>query len=83
MLKSAEAGIAADVYVADSRLRYLAPLFGDLRGSARLAPGEDWPAALRTLADRGRARVAMHAEVAGPDGAPIATLEARFALKRA
>ena len=83
MLKSTEAGLAAEVYVADSRLRYLAPVFGDLHGSARLAPGEDWSVALRTLAERGRARVAMHAEVTGPDGAPAATLEARFALKRA
>jgi thioesterase domain-containing protein len=83
MLKCAEAGFAADVYVADSRLRYLAPLFAELRGSARLAPGEDWPTTLRTLAERGRARVAMLAEVAGPDGGAVATLEARFALKRA
>jgi thioesterase domain-containing protein len=82
MLKTAEARIAADVYVADSHLRYLAPLFGDLRASARLAEGEDWPAVLRILAQRGRARVAMQAEVAGPQG-PVATLAARFALKRA
>jgi hypothetical protein len=54
-----------------------------LRAAARLAEGEDWPAALRTLLQRGRARVAMHAQVIAEDGTPVATLAARFALKRA
>ena len=81
-LKLAEAGVAAEVFVADSQLRYLAPLYADLHGSARLAPGEDWPAVLRCLAKSGRARVAMQAEVAA-DGVVYASLAARFALKRA
>ena len=83
MLQSGRAGFPADVYVADSQIRYLAPLFGDLRATARLAEGEDWPAAVRTLAQRGRARVAMQAQVTAEDGTPVATLAARFALKRA
>jgi thioesterase domain-containing protein len=83
MLHSGRAGFPADVYVADSQIRYLAPLFGDLRAIARLAEGEDWPAAVRTLAQRGRARVAMQAQVTAADGTPVATLAARFVLKRA
>ena len=83
MLQSARAGCAAEVYVADSQIRYLAPLYGDLRAVARLAEGEDWAGALRCLLERGRARVAMRAQVLGEDGAPVATLAARFALKRA
>lgn len=83
MLQTAQAGSPAEVYVADSQIRYLAPLYGDLRAVARLAEGEDWDATLRCLADRGRARVAMRAQVLGEDGAPVATLAARFALKRA
>ena len=83
MLRTAEAGQPAEVYVADSQIRYLAPLYGDLRAVARLAEGEDWDATLRCLADRGRARVAMQAQVLGEDGLPVATLAARFALKRA
>jgi thioesterase domain-containing protein len=82
MLKTAQAGVAADVYVADSSIRYLAPLHADLHGSARLAEGEDWPATLRCLAERGRARVAMRAEVVA-EGVLVASLSARFALKRA
>ena len=83
MLKCAEAGIAADVYVADSHLRYLAPVHADLEAEAGLGEGEDWAAVLRCLAERGRARVHMQAQVHGLGGAPAATLKARYALKRA
>jgi thioesterase domain-containing protein len=82
MLACDRAGVRADVYVADSQLRYLAPLFADLEAGARLAEGEDWAATLRTLAGRGRARGEMRAPVAGPEG-PGAPQTARFALKRA
>jgi thioesterase domain-containing protein len=83
MLKAAEAGVVAEVYVADSQIRYLSPLYADLHGSARLAAGQDWPATLRCLADRGRARATIQAEIAAADGTPVATLTARFALKKA
>jgi thioesterase domain-containing protein len=56
MLRTAEAGQVADVYVADSQIRYLSPLYSDLRAVARLAEDEDWGATLRCLAERGRAR---------------------------
>lgn len=83
MLKCAEAGVAAEVYVADSQLKYLAPLYADLEAEAGLGEGEDWPATLRCLAERGRARVHMQAQVAGANGTPAASLRARYALKRA
>ncbi len=82
-LACARAGVQAEVYVADSQIRYLAPLYADLQAEARLAEGEDWAAVLRCLAERGRARVAMEARVPGANGVPAATLSARFALKRA
>ncbi|MBP8098795.1 MAG: YiiD C-terminal domain-containing protein [Arenimonas sp.] len=80
-LKLREAGIEAEVYVADSDIRYLAPLYDDLNGQARLREDQDWPAILRCLAERKRARVAMFAEMRNDAGVPVATLEARFALK--
>ena len=83
MLKLREAGMEADVYVADSRIRYLAPLYDDLRGEARLADDQDWPAVLRCLGERKRARVSMRSSVRNARGEAVATLEARFALKRA
>lgn len=83
MLKLREAGMQADVYVADSSIRYLAPLYDDLRGDARLADGQDWPAVLRCLGERKRARVSMRSSVRNARGEAVATLEARFALKQA
>jgi thioesterase domain-containing protein len=83
MLACARAGVRAEVYVADSQIRYLLPVYGDLVAEARLAEGEDLAEVLRTLAARGRARVAMQSQVPGASGAPAATLSARFVLKRA
>jgi len=77
-----EAGRNADVYVADSRLRYLLPLYADIDTHARLAPGEDWATFVRCLDERGRARVALEAEVRDPAGTVVATLAARFAALR-
>jgi len=81
MLKLREAGIEAEVYVADSSIRYLAPLYDDLTGEARLREGQDWENILRCLRERKRARVAMRSEMSDAAGIPVATLEARFALK--
>jgi thioesterase domain-containing protein len=80
MLRLREAGLGAGVYVADSQLRYLAPLFGDLLAEARLAEGQDWEVIRRSLVERNRARATMRAQVLGPDGAVVATMDARFAL---
>jgi thioesterase domain-containing protein len=77
-----EAGRSADVYVADSRLRYLLPLYADIDAFARLAPGEDWTAFVRCLDERGRARLGLEAEVRDPAGTVVATLTARFAALR-
>ena len=76
------AGRVADVYVADSRLRYLLPLYADIDAHARLAPGEDWAAFVRCLDERGKARLALEAEVRDPAGTVVATLAARFAALR-
>lgn len=81
MLSLRAAGVEAEVYVADSRIGYLAPLYDDLKGEARLREDQDWAAILRCLADRKRARVTMLADVRDAAGVPVATLEARFALK--
>ncbi|HET7930441.1 MAG TPA: YiiD C-terminal domain-containing protein [Rhodanobacteraceae bacterium] len=70
-----------DLYVADSQLRYSEPVWGELRGVARLAEAD----ALQDLATRVRERGKGHAdvvcEIAG-DGRPAATLTARFFAKR-
>lgn len=81
-LRLAEAGETAEVYVADSQLRYLKPLYADLEAGARLAADTDWPAVLATLRERGRARASIEAWVLDPGGARVAELTARFALLR-
>lgn len=73
-LKLAEAGVQADVYVADSSIRYRAPVYGELQASARLAPGQDWQDFLEQVSKRGRARITLRAQTEG--GA--AELEGRF-----
>ena len=75
-------GIVADVYVADSRIRYIAPLFADLDAQAWLTPDTDWATFRRCLAERGRARASLAAAVRDPSGHAVATLEARFAALR-
>lgn len=75
-------GEVCDVFVAESTVRYLAPLWEDFRSEAHLADGAEWPVFFRTLAQRGKARIEVACEVPGENGAPAATLTARFVAKR-
>lgn len=72
------AGERAEVYVADSQVRYLAPLRSDLEAQARAVDGERWETFLSTLRQRGRARIQLQAQVLLPDGEVCTTLEGRF-----
>jgi len=67
-LRLAQAGVQAEVYVAESQVRYRAPVFADLTASARLAEGEDWSRFLSTLLRRGRARIGVVSGVAADAG---------------
>lgn len=78
-LRLREAGQAAEVYVADSQVRYCAPLYGDLHADARLAEGADWDAFLAQFVRRGRARLALTSCVHDAAGTAVSTLDARFA----
>ena len=75
-------GEQCDVFVAESTVRYLAPLWADFRSEAQLAEGVDWAVFFRTLAQRGKARIEVACSVPGENGAPAATLSARFVAKR-
>jgi thioesterase domain-containing protein len=79
----ASAGLAAEVYVADSQLRYLSPLQEDLLGEARFGANEDWDSFLRCFQDRGRARIGLRACVRDGQGRTVAEMSARFAALRA
>jgi thioesterase domain-containing protein len=77
-LQLQQAGMAADVFVADSSVRYLKPLYADLRAEAELAPDQSWPTFLQTLAQRGRARIHLRAQIVLPDGQVMADLAGRY-----
>ncbi|WP_243042172.1 YiiD C-terminal domain-containing protein [Dyella sedimenti] len=75
-------GEDCDVFVADSTVRYLEPVWTDFVSEARLAEGADWTSFFDTLATRGRARIDVACQVPGTGDRPAATLAARFVAKR-
>ena len=75
-------GLSAEVYVADSHVRYLKPLYADLSAEARFEPGLDWSAFVRSLRERGRARAGMLATLRDAEGVAVAELTGRFAALR-
>lgn len=83
-LRLAEAGLDAEVYVADSEVRYRAPLYSDLEAVAEAAEGESWDDFFRTLRSKGRARLGVQATVPLPEGGVATESRSRYAaiLKR-
>lgn len=78
-LKLLEAGHAgAEVYVQDSTVRYLAPLYDDLLARATLDTGQNWTDFVTTYAQRGKARARLLAELRCADGTLACTFEGRF-----
>lgn len=72
------AGLKADVFVADSQIRYVAPLYADLVAEAGFAEGQSWQNFLDTLVQRGRARIQVEARVMLPEGGLATTLSGRY-----
>lgn len=77
-LRMRRAGFDADVFVADTRVRYRAPLYADLHAAASLAPGEDWEAAMAAMSGAGRASLQLVARVALPGAGDAVRAEARY-----
>jgi thioesterase domain-containing protein len=73
-----KAGYDCEIYVQDSSIRYLAPIWGDLSARAELAEGESREAFFASLASRGRGRLTMTCRLPDENGADACTLEARF-----
>lgn len=80
-IKLMEAGFDAEVYVQDSNIRYLAPLYDDLRAEARLVTDQDWKDFLSAFAQKGKARATLIAQLIGNDGSVACALEGRFVAK--
>lgn len=77
-LKLESLGLDCDVYVQDSTIRYLAPVWGELVATATLAEAESWDAFLASLTARGRGRLRVACRVPGSEAAAACTLDARF-----
>jgi thioesterase domain-containing protein len=82
-LKLDEAGLRGEVYVQDSQLRYLKPLYDELRIEARAAPEQDWRAFTTAFRTRGRARAQLAALVRDAQGNVVTTFEGRYVALRA
>lgn len=78
-LQVEQAGLQAEVYVADTQVRYLAPLRSDLRAEAWLDEDATWEAFIDTLRSRGRARATLLSQVLLPDGGVATQAQARYA----
>ena len=76
-LRVEAAGLRAEVFVADSQIRYLAPLFADLDVEAELAEDSDWDTFIATLRQRGRARASVVARARLPGGGNATEFTAR------
>ena len=81
-LELQQAGFLADVYVQDSTLRYLKPLYDDLRVDARIVPGQDWTSFLASFAARGKARCTLLADAFDAQGNVVTSFEGRFVALR-
>lgn len=75
-------GEDCDVYVGQSTVRYLDPVWGDFQAEAQPADGARWETFFATLSSRHRARIAVTCRIPGEGGKPAATLEAQFVAKR-
>jgi thioesterase domain-containing protein len=74
-------GASPDIYVQDSHIEYLAPVWSDLSIVARAQPGHSLADFVAMFLARGKARVSVSAEVLVA-GQPAARLSARFVAKR-
>jgi thioesterase domain-containing protein len=75
-------GEDCDVYVGESTVRYLSPVWEDFQAEAIPSEGTDWATFFDTLATRGRARIGIACQIPGEHGKPAAILEAQFVAKR-
>ncbi len=71
-------GISAEVYVADSQVKYIAPLFDDLVAEATAAEDDTFETFVETLDRHGKARIGMRARVPMAAGGEAAVLSGRF-----
>lgn len=75
-----DAGLEADVFVANAEIRYLSPIFDELHVFAQPDDGASLNSFLDVLQKRGRARISMVSRV-DAEGRPACVQNARFVAK--
>lgn len=82
-LKLGAAAIDAEVFVADSAVSYLSPVWDALVAEAFAEPGQDWDGFIATLRAEGKARITVVSEISAAQGGGVAAkMFARFVAKR-
>ena len=76
-----EHAMEPDIYVQDSQIDYLAPVWSEIEIVARADDGQSLADFVAMQAARGKARITLYAAAAGEAG-PATTLRARFVSKR-
>ncbi|MBS0225030.1 MAG: YiiD C-terminal domain-containing protein [Proteobacteria bacterium] len=71
-------GIKAEVYVADSQVKYRAPLYDDLDACAQFTDSFVADVVLQELVDKRRASFQVRAEVRRSDGGLATRMESRY-----
>ncbi|SIQ23948.1 thioesterase domain-containing protein, putative [Solilutibacter tolerans] len=75
-----DAGFAeTEVFVADSEVKYKAPLWDDLIAEVVAAEGESLEDFVAAFAQKGKARITVEARVPLPDGGVATSMRARYA----
>ena len=77
-LRLQQAGLRAEVFVADSTVHYRKPLVTDLVADAMLAADQSWEPFLDTFQQRGRSRIGLHVRILLPEGGIAAELSGRY-----
>lgn len=75
-----EAGFSeTEVFVADSEVKYKAPLWDDLIAEVTSAEGEDWDEFIAAFTQKGKARITVEARVPLAEGGVATSMRARYA----
>lgn len=77
-LELAEAGIEADIFVADSRVRYLKPVFEDIVVDAAFDDAVERAGLAETLRKQGRASIRLKSESLLAEGGVAASFVGRY-----
>ncbi|MDR2012861.1 MAG: thioesterase domain-containing protein [Rhodanobacter sp.] len=70
--------LECDIYVKDSSIRYLAPVWQDFAAIARLPQSEGFDEFFASLAQNGKGRLRVHCRVPLPEGGDAAILKACY-----